>query len=294
MVSRLMSAFSVLSVFFAVAMTASAQDSLAWKFESGESLKYVVQQSTQMVMNADGKQNTMNMEQTMDMVWKVTSAAGNGGFKMSQSVERVQVKTEGGAFGVVQFDSNSKEPVTSPVVKSMAESFRKIVGQEFAVTMQPTGKVTEVVVPEDLLKALTDSVQNSNVINEDTLKQMMSQSPVTFPGQPLKKGESWESSQKVELPFGTMTVVSNLVYEGTEDGVARISQSPRIEVLPREGAEITMTMKKSEGKGLVLFDVARGRITKSDLDLKLDLEVKRLNNAVQQSMRQKTSMVLAE
>ena len=54
MVSRLMSAFSVLSVFFAVAMTASAQDSLAWKFESGESLKYVVQQSTQMVMNADG------------------------------------------------------------------------------------------------------------------------------------------------------------------------------------------------------------------------------------------------
>jgi hypothetical protein len=43
-----------------------------------------------------------------------------------------------------------------------------------------------------------------------------------------------------------------------------------------------------------LFDVARGRITKSDLDLKLDLEVKRLNNAVQQSMRQKTSMVLAE
>ena len=63
---------------------------------------------------------------------------------------------------------------------------------------------------------------------------------------------------------------------------------------PREGAEITMTMKKSEGKGLVLFDVARGRITKSDLDLKLDLEVKRLNNAVQQSMRQKTSMVLAE
>ena len=54
MVSRLMSAFSVLSLFFAVATTASAQDSLAWKFESGESLKYVVQQSTQMVMNADG------------------------------------------------------------------------------------------------------------------------------------------------------------------------------------------------------------------------------------------------
>ena len=294
MMSRFFTAVSLLSLLFPGTSASIAQDSLAWKFQSGESLKYTVQQNTQMEMDLNGQQQTMTMNQTMDMVWKVASVESNGDARMAQIVDRVQFKSEGGPFGAVQFDSSSNEVVDSPLVKSMAEVFKKIVGQEFGVTMQSTGKVQEVTVPPALLKALTDAGPAANAMNEDTLKQMMTQSAVTLPSQGIKTGDSWESNQKVELPFGTMTIVSMLTYEGTEGGLAKISMQPKIDVKPKEGAPITLTMKKSDGKGTVLFDVARGRIAKSDLDLTMEIQVKQFGTQIQQTLRQKTSMVLAE
>ncbi len=294
MVSRFFTAVSLMSLLFLGTSASTAQESLAWKFESGESLKYTVQQNTQMEMDLNGQQQTMTMNQTMDMVWKIASVESNGDARMAQIVDRVQFKSEGGPFGAVQFDSSSNEVVDSPLVKSMAEVFKKIVGQEFGVTMQSTGKVQEVTVPPALLKALTDAGPAANAMNEDTLKQMMTQSAVTLPSQGIKTGDSWESNQKVELPFGTMTIVSMLTYEGTEGGLAKISMQPKIDVKPKEGAPITLTMKKSDGKGTVLFDVARGRIAKSDLDLTMEIQVKQFGTQIQQTLRQKTSMVLAE
>ncbi len=294
MVSRFFTAVSLMSLLFLGSSASTAQESLAWKFQSGESLKYTVQQNTQMEMDLNGQQQTMTMNQTMDMVWKIASVESNGDARMAQIVDRVQFKSEGGPFGAVQFDSSSNEVVDSPLVKSMAEVFKKIVGQEFGVTMQSTGKVQEVTVPPALLKALTDAGPAANAMNEDTLKQMMTQSAVTLPSQGIKTGDSWESNQKVELPFGTMTIVSMLTYEGTEGGLAKISMQPKIDVKPKEGAPITLTMKKSDGKGTVLFDVARGRIAKSDLDLTMEIQVKQFGTQIQQTLRQKTSMVLAE
>ncbi len=294
MVSRFFTAVSLMSLLFLGTSASTAQESLAWKFQSGESLKYTVQQNTQMEMDLNGQQQTMTMNQTMDMVWKIASVESNGDARMAQIVDRVQFKSEGGPFGAVQFDSSSNEVVDSPLVKSMAEVFKKIVGQEFGVTMQSTGKVQEVTVPPALLKALTDAGPAANAMNEDTLKQMMTQSAVTLPSQGIKTGDSWESNQKVELPFGTMTIVSMLTYEGTEGGLAKISMQPKIDVKPKEGAPITLTMKKSDGKGTVLFDVARGRIAKSDLDLTMEIQVKQFGTQIQQTLRQKTSMVLAE
>ncbi len=270
-----------------------AQDNLAWKFQSGESLKYSVQQSTQMNMNLDGQQQNMSMSQKMDMVWKVASVETNGDARMAQIVDRVQFSSEGGPFGKVQFDSNSTEPVNSPLVKAMADVFKKIIGQEFGVTMHSTGKVEDVVVPEELIKALAESGAAGNAMNETTLKQMMTQSAVTLPVEAIKAGDSWESNQKVDLPFGTMTVNSMLTYQGTESGVAKITMLPKIDVKPKEGAPITLTMTKSEGKGTILFDVANGRISQSDLDLTLELKVKQFDKTIQQTLRQKTSMVLA-
>jgi len=294
MVSRFFTGIFSVTAMFLVTSSGFAQESLAWKFTNGESLKYVVQQSTQMEMDLNGQKQTMTMNQTMDMAWKIATVESNGNAKMAQVVDRVQFKSEGGPFGSVQFDSSSSEVVDSPLVKSMAEVFKKIVGQEFGVTMQPTGKVQQVTVPPSLLKALTDSGAAGSAMNEDTLKQMMTQSAVTLPAEPIKPGHKWESNQKVELPFGTMTVASVLTYEGTENGLAKISMQPKIDVKPKEGAPITLTMKKSDGKGTVMFDVAKGRIAKSDLDLTMDLQVKQFGTQIQQTLRQKTSMVLAE
>lgn len=295
MVSRLFTAVSMLAVTILVTPPAVAQESLAWKFQPGESLKYKVVQDTKMYMNLNGQQQTVTMNQTtMDMVWNVNTVESGGDAKMAQIVERVQFVSEGGPLGKITFDSGSTEPVESQLGKAMADVFQKIVGQEFGVTMQSTGKVQDVTVPKSLLKALTDSGPVGSQMTEDTLKQMLTQSAVILPADPIAKGFSWQSNQKVELAFGIMTVTSILTYEGDENGQARISVQPAIDVKPKAGSPITLTMKKSEGKGTVLFDIARGRIAKSDLELTMDLRVKHLDTVVDQTVKTTTSMLLAE
>lgn len=294
MVGRGTVRFCTLAAALLLSSIAEAQDTLVWKLSSGETLKYGVKQKTQMEIQLNGQSQAVVMDQNMDMVWKVQSVAGNGDAKMTQTVDRVQFASEGGPFGKAQFDSASNETSDSPLVKAMAAVFRKIIGREFGVTMQATGKIQDVVVPETLLTDLTEAGATGTVMNADTLKQIMTQSAVTLPGRAVNPGDSWDSSQKVELPIGVMTVSSTMTYTGIENGMAKISMQPKVEVKPKEGAPITMTMNKSEGSGTVLFDVARGRIARSDLELRMELSVRQGGIPIQQSLRQSTAMVLIE
>ena len=279
----------------AVPSTAVGQDDLRWKFQSGETLKYQVQQKMQTEMSVGGQKINTNMQQSMDMSWKVADVSPTGMASVSQTVDRVQMKMEGGPFGSLQFDTSSSEVPTNPIVKAMSEVFRKIVGQEFRMTMNPTGKVEKVEVPAQLLQAL-NSAGASNALNEDTLKQMMEQSSVLLPATAVTAGQSWESSQQIQLPFGEMKVASLMTYAGRDasTGMARINMKPTITVSPKEGSPLQLTMKKSEGTGQVLFDPAKGRIVRSDLDLTLVMQVSQQGQVIDQVVQQKTSMVLAQ
>ena len=75
----------------------SAQEQLAWKFTPGESLNYVVKQNMKMAMDVAGKKQSVAMNQTMDMQWKIADVdSGNGDANMSQTIERVQMNSQGG------------------------------------------------------------------------------------------------------------------------------------------------------------------------------------------------------
>lgn len=276
-------------------LTALAQDDLRWKFQSGETLKYQVQQKMQTEMAVGGQKINTNMQQSMDMSWKVGMVSGQGDAAVVQTVDRVQMKMEGGPFGSLQFDTNSTEVPANPIVKAMAEVFRKIIGQEFKVTMKSTGKVENVEVPPQLLQAL-NTAGAANALNEDTLKQMMEQSSVLLPAAAVSPGQSWESAQQIQLPFGEMKVSSKMTYEGRDQstGMARIAMKPTITVTPKEGSPLQLTMKKSEGSGQVLFDPSRGRIVRSDLDLTLEMQVSQQGQVIDQTVQQKTSMLLAQ
>jgi len=114
---------------------AIAQEKLAWKFNSNESLKYVVEQSTKMQMSFGGQKQSMQLKQTLDMDWKISEIASNGDAKMVQTIGRVQVESDGGLVGGFKYDSSDSTAPTSPVAKSMADVFSRIINKPFAVTM---------------------------------------------------------------------------------------------------------------------------------------------------------------
>ena len=291
---RMTSFCTLLAAVAGMATTGIAQESLSWKFQPGETLRYVVVQKVDMDMSVPGEQTQkMSTNQTMDMLWKINDIGADGTAKMAQVVDRVQMSSNGGPAGNMSYDSQSKAAV-DPRQKPIADAFGKIIGAEFQVSMRPSGKIDDVVVPQSLVKALTDSGPTGSMLTEASLKEMMTQSAVSLPADAIAPGTSWETSQQVDLNFGTMVVTSQLTYTGTKDGMATILTKPTIDVKPKDNALVELKLTKSEGQGLVLFDVAKGRISKSDLKLKLDLAVTRYGKTVNMTLNQTTVMNLAE
>jgi hypothetical protein len=294
---RCLTVFSSIMMLVNGASILSAQEQqLAWKFTAGESLKYVVKQNMNMTMVVANKTQTIAMNQTMDMRWKIADVDVSSGYaNMSQSIDRVRMNSQGGPFGVIDYDSAGDKDPESPIGKSMAEVFRRIIGEQFGVRMKTNGKIDQVTVPQSLIDALKKAGTAGNALDETTLKQMMTQSAITFPEKPLNPDDKWDSVQQVELPFGTMTVKSELTYQGIDEssGHAKIAMIPVISVEPKPGADVTLTLTKSAGTGLVLFDAAKGRIAKSDLDLTMQMQVKSFGQVIDQTIKQTTSMTLA-
>jgi hypothetical protein len=162
--------------------------------------------------------------------------------------------------------------------------------------MKKTGKIDQVTIPQSLIAGLKKAGSAGNALDETTLKQMMTQSAITLPEKPLNAGDKWDSVQQVELAFGTMTVKSELTYQGIDpsSGHAKIAMIPVISVEPKPGADVTLTLSKSSGTGLVLFDAAKGRIAKSDLDLTMQMQVKSFGQVIDQTIKQTTSMTIAD
>jgi Family of unknown function (DUF6263) len=276
----------------------SAQDTLAWKFRNGETLKFSVQQSMKTHMTIDKKPLKTSMAQMMEMSWKVNKVESDGNAVIGQEIDRVRFSMEGGPFGAgAEFDSADNRVPTNQVVKSMSDVFRKIIGQPFSVTMKPSGKVENVEIPESLLKSLTQSGAGvSNLLTEDTLKQMMGQSSVTLPDGTVTVGQSWETTQNVKLPFGTMSVNSKMTYRGrdSETGFARIAMDPSVTVEPNKDSPIQLQLTKSDGTGVILFDRQNGRIARSDLTLNLQLQIMQFGQTITQDIEQKTVMQLVQ
>jgi len=284
---------AVLGICVLSTVPAQAQETLSWKFTAGETLKYVVTQSTDMQMSVAGQKQSLTMSQTMDMSWKIQDVAANGDVTMNQAIERVQVSSDGGLIGGFKYDSSDSTPPESAIAKTMADVFNKIINENFAVTMKPTGQIASVDVPEALVKALA-SGGGTSVMNEETLKQIMTQSAVTLPEKAVKKGDSWENNQNVDLQFGVMTIKSVLTYTGNDSstGLAQITMKPTISIKSKEGQPQQVTLKKSEGGGKVSFDATTGRIARSDMDLTMEISIRQFGQQVEQTVKQKTSMVL--
>lgn len=275
----------------------NAQDTLRWKFQSGETLKYSVQQTMKTHMETAAGAQDMTTNQTMEMSWKVAGMTPGGDAVVGQQIDRVQLSMEGGVYGAgVKFDSSDSGAPTHPIVKAISDVFRKIIGQPFNVTMRPSGKVVDVAVPPQLLESLkTTGGGATNPLNEDVLKQMMTQSSVTFPESAVTVGQTWDTSQKIDLPFGSMVVTSRLTYEGrdAETGLAQIAMAPSVAVQPNPSSPIQLQLKDNSGTGRILFDAQSGRIVRSDLKLDMELQITQFGQTMTQKVEQQTSMQLA-
>jgi hypothetical protein len=93
-----------------------------------------------------------------------------------------------------------------------------------------------------------------------------------------------------------MSIVSQLTFAGIDraTGFAVIAVTPEIKIASGEDTAQQVTLNESSGKGQVYFDIANGRIAKSQLDLQMDMTVRFNEQQIDQEVTQKLTMVLSE
>ena len=294
MFSRHLCSFVLLTLTsLAAAVPVAAQEKLAWKFAPGTELKYVVNQNMNTEITLAGQKTTQVIKQTMDMGWSVQDVTAAGTAVMGQTIERIQMDFSGSLIESFKYDSADTTPPATSMARRIADSYAKILNQQFQVTMKPTGEITDVKIPDPLMEALTSS--GNGVLTEDMVRQMMTQSAITLPTMPISRGYVWGNKQTVTLPYGIMTIDSRLSYVGADSaGRAVIRMEPKISIQNSENSPQQVNLKGSNGKGSVYFDAARGVIVRSELDLTMEISVQLNGQAIDQKVTQKLAMTLAE
>ena len=284
---RFLQCLTLLAALAVATPIVRAQGILAWKLTAGESLNYTITQGTEMQVSLAGQRQNMKLNQVMTLVWNINDVTSTES-SMDQIIKRVQLSSDGGIIGNFQFDSQDTNPAESGVARSISDVFGKVIDQPFKVTMKNNGTIGAVQVPDAILRTLPAT----GVVNEQTLRQMMTQSAVTFPDTPVSTDDSWESNQKVDVQFGTMNIGSKLTYRGRdpETGHAVIEVLPSLSITANEESPQTISLTSSEGTGRILFDTERGRVVRSDLDLTMKMKVSQFD----QTVRQRTRMELLE
>jgi hypothetical protein len=233
--------------------------------------------------------------QTIDMSWDIQSVAAGGDTVLNQVFNRVRLQMIGGPAGEIEFDTAAKEAPVNPIIKALGDVFGNIVGQKFQVTMKPNGEVQNVTVPEQLMQAVRQSTAGQQgALTETMLKDMMKQSAVMLPEQPVGPGSKWKSEQVVNMPFGKMTIASAMEFKQKDaNGNAVIDFVPTVSISPRDDAPTKMSLDESIGRGRIIFDIAGGKVVQTQLDLTLKMTVEQNGQKLPQTIRNITSMTLA-
>ncbi len=291
--------FRILVSLFLVAGIAApseSADQLRWKLSTGDSLNYAVQNEMIMTATVGGFDTKSRINQTMHMGWDVKTLAAGGNYVLSQVIERIRVEMEANGQDSVVYDSGKEEIPDDAMVRSLANVFSRIVNREFVITMAPTGSITDVKIPEDMLETLKAAAAGTPTdLDEKTLKQMLSQTSVILPSKPVATGDEWNSRQTVELGFATLRMEATMTYKGIDpDGLAIIEYTPKVTLQPKKNAPVQITLKNSQGAGKVLFDKDRGRIVRMQLNLRMEMQTGIQGQKVSQKINQQTVMVLQD
>src|SRR5438477_481575 len=107
------SKLAVLTVFVAAAfagVTRADDVELRYKFKEGDKLNYSMEQKMTMEVNFGGQKISMDMDLDMTMTWKVGDVDKDGKAKVTQTIDRVQVKMKHPTGGFEYDSKDGKEP----------------------------------------------------------------------------------------------------------------------------------------------------------------------------------------
>lgn len=246
--------------------------SLRWKLHEGDQLHLQVTQTTRTETSMEGKATAMSIDTGLEMLWSVDSVEQDGTMRMSQSFDRVMMRTTDANGQAAIYDSSSKE-TPPPDVQTMSRDIRPLLRSQFAVAMSTRGEILEVTQQEKPKSKLTNGPNargGKGLLTKDGINQTLRQTLGLLPEEPVAEGDKWSSGHDVDSPLGKVRIVNDFTYEGTvsrnDRAFAKIVMVARVEPQSKTEApgEPAMPMPEQFG-GVFYFDNVAGRLVHSEV-----------------------------
>lgn len=248
---------------------------LRWKFKPGDTRRFNVQQEISQKINVGGQATTITTTHEMTMAWKVESVDADGVAKMTQTIDRITMKSVSAQGVMMEYDSSTdKEP--QGMAAMVAPIYKSMLGKPFVMWMNSQGRVVEMKLPQGMLENLNKmagGAQLGSLFSEDGLKQM-SQTAV-LPEEPVTPGKSWEQETSINNPaLGKQTFKTRLTYLGTEERGGKPVEKIGLEMEIRQEAKgqmVAMDITKQKSQGTIYFDNEAGQPVGSEMTMSMTM-----------------------
>lgn len=243
---------------------------LRWKFRQGEAFRYQFRQKSTIQSRDPARALSVVNELAVDFLWTVDAVNEDGSVVLKQKIEAAKASLEGGDTKL-RYDSKgggTSEP------NALSRLYEPALAGESRVTIEPRGRILEVVVPEKLTEVLKGSpfqatADGGSVFSAAGWKGLLGQHIPLFPEVALNPGGGWE--QNLAIPRGLSDMVLRFRYtlKSIDSRAAAWDVAISYEVAPAKGVELTVKLDEGKGAGSSVFDLEAGRLKSSQLHQEL-------------------------
>jgi hypothetical protein len=255
------------------ASSAEAQTTLRWKFQKGEILNYGMVQKSTSKITVSGRTIEISANQTVDTTWTVKDVQPDGQAEIAQRFDRVRMIMETPA-SKIEYDSMGGKPLEGP----QGAVLKVLVGAEVTFKMNARGEVTDVRLPEPVVKAFKEIATpgGGGILTEDGLKKSITQASLALPEEALARGKTWHQATDVPAPpVGSMLLDNAYTYQGVDSQVPgkldRIDIVVDTAIKVAETSQVQAKIKAQDSKGFLLFDNAKGCLNESNVSQKIEM-----------------------
>ncbi len=282
-----------------LARAAEAQTTLRFQFKADEKLNYVMLQKMKMSMNIMGKDIETQLNQTIDMSWNVIKVDADGSAQIKIAFTGVKMVMDG-PTGKVEIDSKSPKQPDDPIGKMLSPVVAAIASMEMTMTMDKTGDIKEVKIPEktrDSLKKMPGADAMGDLFTEEGMKRMV-HGGIALPAEAITTGKTWSKKTDMKLPMGRFVGDTQFTYEGSvdKDGqkLEKIALKPTIAIEAAPDGPVQIKLSKQDGKGTMFFDNAVGRLAEVNATQVMEMTIDAGGMTIQQKIEQNMTMKLAK
>jgi hypothetical protein len=260
---------------------AFAQVKLERKVREGTSHTVEVSSRTEQKLTIAG----METETSSDSKTVVKATVGkrdeSGNLRVQEKVDSLFINTKVMGSEYV-FDSANPDKVSGSALEMMRPLHKAMLQRTTTTVYGKDNKIAQIENDQDILNNLNDDVRKlvQGQFDPERQKTTANEELEKFPAEPVKKGDTWERTSKLNLGAGqVMTVSTRYTYDGEIEKDGRtldkiLSKVLTVEFALEPGSPLPFTVKDSalkpaETRGEILFDRKLGQVVSASSSIQI-------------------------